>query len=77
MGGFGSGVLEVLEELGEPIPVRVLGVPDRVFEQASQGRLRELAGLTPADIAAAARDVLDERTRNRAQIPVVATNRVR
>jgi hypothetical protein len=36
----------------------VLGVPDRVFEQASQTRLRELAGLTPGSIADAARSLL-------------------
>ncbi len=40
------------------VPTRVLAVPDRVFEQASQGRLRELAGLTPAHIATAARELV-------------------
>jgi 1-deoxy-D-xylulose-5-phosphate synthase len=54
-GGFGSGVLELLAEHGVRIPVRTLGVPDRVFEHASQARLRELAGLDPASIAAAAK----------------------
>jgi 1-deoxy-D-xylulose-5-phosphate synthase len=57
-GGFGSAVLELLEKEGVSVPTRVLAVPDRVFEQASQGRLRELAGLTPSGIAAAARDVI-------------------
>jgi 1-deoxy-D-xylulose-5-phosphate synthase len=56
-GGFGAAVLEALDRHGITIPTRVLAVPDRVFEQASQGRLRELAGLAPADIAAAARAV--------------------
>jgi 1-deoxy-D-xylulose-5-phosphate synthase len=76
-GGFGSAVLEALEELGNPVPVRVLGVPDRVFEQASQGRLRELAGLTAGDIADAAREVTAEAVAFRALSPVAATNRVR
>ena len=76
-GGFGSAVLEVLEEIGDPVAVRVLGVPDRVFEQASQGRLRELAGLTAPDIAAAARDVLTKRSRFPSDLPVAATHRVR
>ncbi|MBA3336486.1 MAG: hypothetical protein H0T49_02850, partial [Chloroflexia bacterium] len=31
------------------------GVPDRLFEQASQARLREMCDLTPAGIAARAR----------------------
>lgn len=60
-GGFGSGVLELLSDEGIDIPVRRLGVPDRVFEQASQARLRELAGLTPAGVVAAVRDVLKAR----------------
>lgn len=45
MGGFGAGVLELLSAHGRFIPTRVLGVPDRFFEQASQERLREIAGL--------------------------------
>jgi len=38
--------------------VHTLGVPDRFFEQASQGRLREMAGLSPQQIAAAATELL-------------------
>ncbi|MBW3631978.1 MAG: 1-deoxy-D-xylulose-5-phosphate synthase [Chloroflexi bacterium] len=57
-GGFGSAVLELLDSRGVRVPTRVLGVPDRVFEQASQGRLRELAGLSPEHIAAAARELV-------------------
>jgi 1-deoxy-D-xylulose-5-phosphate synthase len=57
-GGFGSAVLELLSSRDVPAPTRVLAVPDRVFEQASQGRLREFAGLTPTHIAAAARQVV-------------------
>ncbi len=53
-GGFGAAVMELLAEHGIVIPVTTLGVPDRIFEQASQARLREMAGLTPAGIAAAA-----------------------
>jgi 1-deoxy-D-xylulose-5-phosphate synthase len=76
-GGFGSAVLEALEDVGTPVAVRTLGVPDRVFEQASQGRLRELAGLTPQDIADAARQVIAERARFRTLSPVAASDRVR
>lgn len=54
-GGFGAGVLELLAEHNLVVPVKVLGVPDRIFEQASQARLRAMAGLAPDDIAAAAR----------------------
>ena len=60
-GGFGSAVVELLAERGRTVPVRCLGVPDRVFEQATQGRLRELAGISPDAIAAAAADVSQAR----------------
>ena len=56
-GGFGSAVLELLDSHAVSVPTRVLGVPDRVFEQASQTRLRDLAGLSPAGIARAAHDL--------------------
>jgi len=61
IGGFGSAVLELLAREKIEIPVRTLGIPDRIFEQASQGRLREIAGLSPAAIAQAARSVVRER----------------
>ncbi|MDP9366348.1 MAG: 1-deoxy-D-xylulose-5-phosphate synthase [Chloroflexota bacterium] len=57
-GGFGSAVLELFAAHGLRPPTRVLGVPDRVFDQASQGRLREMAGLAPGGIAEAARSLL-------------------
>ncbi|MEA2595010.1 MAG: 1-deoxy-D-xylulose-5-phosphate synthase [Thermomicrobiales bacterium] len=60
-GGFGAGVLELLAEQGVVVPVRTLGVPDRIFEQASQARLRELAGLTPEGIAGAVRALVEAR----------------
>jgi 1-deoxy-D-xylulose-5-phosphate synthase len=62
-GGFGSAVLECLTSRDVSIPTRVLAVPDRVFEQATQGRLRELAGLTTADIATAARQLVERKQR--------------
>jgi 1-deoxy-D-xylulose-5-phosphate synthase len=63
-GGFGSAVLELLTSRDVRIPARILAVPDRVFEQAAQGRLRELAGLTANDIAAAARQLVELKRRN-------------
>jgi 1-deoxy-D-xylulose-5-phosphate synthase len=67
-GGFGSGVTELLAAHDRRIPVRSLGVADHFFEQASQGRLRELAGLGVPDIVEAARHVMAER--GSAPIPV-------
>ena len=60
-GGFGSAVLEFLQEEGIVIPVKTLGVPDHFFEHASQQRLRELAGLGIKDVVSAAQKVLAAR----------------
>jgi 1-deoxy-D-xylulose-5-phosphate synthase len=64
-GGFGSAVLELLAREGVQTPVRVLGVPDRFFDHASQGSLRKQAGLALDHVVAAARAV--------ASRPAVAT----
>ena len=66
-GGFGAAVLELLAAHDRVVPVAVLGVPDRIFEQASQNRLREKAGLTATGIASAGREVLSRKQ------PVVAS----
>ncbi|MGH2616315.1 MAG: 1-deoxy-D-xylulose-5-phosphate synthase [Thermomicrobiales bacterium] len=60
-GGFGSAVLELLDSRDVMLPTTLLAVPDRVLEQASQGRLRDLAGLSPAHIAEAARGLVESR----------------
>lgn len=44
-GGFGSAVLELLAAHKKQTHVTTLGVPDEFFDQASQSRLRDLAGL--------------------------------
>ena len=60
-GGFGSGILELLNSREVLTPTRVLAVPDRVYEQASQSRLREMAGLSAAHVAQAARELVTEK----------------
>lgn len=52
-GGFGSAVLELLEEEGMTgVRVKRIGVPDRYIEQGSQAQLRKDLGLDAAGIAA-------------------------
>jgi 1-deoxy-D-xylulose-5-phosphate synthase len=60
-GGFGSAVLEMLAANELAIPAHVLGVPDQFFEQASQARLRAMAGLSATAIAEAARAVVQRK----------------
>jgi len=64
MGGFGSGVLELLAREGLAVPVKVLGIGDQVWEQASQNRLRERAGLGIPHIVSAAHQVIAQRRAN-------------
>ncbi len=45
IGGFGSGVMEVLSEEGLVVPVKRIGIPDRFMPHASQKLLREQIGL--------------------------------
>jgi 1-deoxy-D-xylulose-5-phosphate synthase len=45
IGGFGSGVMEVLSEEGIRVPVKRVGLPDRFLTHGTQQMLRELVGL--------------------------------
>jgi 1-deoxy-D-xylulose-5-phosphate synthase len=49
-GGFGSAVLECIEEA--PVPVLRIGIPDRFIDHGKREILLEDAGLTPTQIAA-------------------------
>lgn len=54
-GGFGSAVLELLQENDlHQISVKRLGIPDRYIEQGSQAQLRKDVGIDADGIAAAA-----------------------
>jgi 1-deoxy-D-xylulose-5-phosphate synthase len=50
-GGFGSAILETLQEIGKPRRVLNLGLPDEFIEQGTPQQLYELVGLTPGQIA--------------------------
>ncbi len=45
IGGFGSGVMEILSEEGVVVPVKRIGLPDRFLPHASQKLLRQQVGL--------------------------------
>ncbi|CAN5551283.1 1-deoxy-D-xylulose-5-phosphate synthase [soil metagenome] len=67
-GGFGSTVLEVLSANRIEIPVITLGVEDSIYEQASQKRLRELAGLTDDHLVKAVTEVLSRKSFDRLSV---------
>lgn len=61
-GGFGSAVLEMLAANDVHTPVTTLGVADQFYDQASQNRLRDLAGLGVDTIVdAAMKHIADTR----------------
>ncbi|HEX2485961.1 MAG TPA: 1-deoxy-D-xylulose-5-phosphate synthase, partial [Myxococcota bacterium] len=58
LGGFGSGVLELLAELGHAGPVRCLAVPDELVEHGDPARQQAAFGLDAAGIARAVRELV-------------------
>ncbi|HLS91533.1 MAG TPA: 1-deoxy-D-xylulose-5-phosphate synthase [Limnochordia bacterium] len=66
-GGFGSAVLECLEEAGLfNVRVKRLGVPDRVIEHATHAQQLAECGLTPQGIREAALQLLGQRQSSKA-----------
>lgn len=60
MGGFGSAVLETLNEYGVLVPVCRFGLPDHFVEQGSQAQLRERLGLDAQGLVGTIREFLAE-----------------
>jgi len=66
MGGFGSAVLEALNEMGLKPEVRLLGLPDHFFEHGTIPSLHRQAGIDPEGIRKALQEMGVERVRERA-----------
>jgi 1-deoxy-D-xylulose-5-phosphate synthase len=66
MGGFGSAVLEALNEMGLRPEVRVLGLPDRFLEHGPIPSLHRQAGIDPEGIRKALEEMGVERVREQA-----------
>ncbi len=61
-GGFGSAVLEALEEAGMTnVPVKRIGVPDAYIEQGTQAQIRKRLGLDAEGILQAAEAFISEK----------------
>jgi len=57
-GGFGSAVLEMLQDHGCRVPVMRLGIPDQFIEHGKREKLLERLGLDAAGIARSAREFI-------------------
>jgi 1-deoxy-D-xylulose-5-phosphate synthase len=63
MGGFGSAVIEALEEMGRAVPVVRIGWPDQFIEHGKIDDLRAKYGLTVEDALAQVLPLLVRRMR--------------
>jgi 1-deoxy-D-xylulose-5-phosphate synthase len=72
-GGFGAAVLELYAREGVLVPVRTLGVPDRMITHGPQAVQREWCGLTAACTVAAARELLGRAAPAEAEATPLAT----
>lgn len=52
LGGFGSAVAEYVAEKGAGVPVKIMGVPDRIVEHGTQRELHDEVGIGPDGIMA-------------------------
>lgn len=60
MGGFGSAVLEFAADQGYQIPVKRLGIPDKIIEHGDQAQLHEECGYDAQAIFKAAQVALEK-----------------
>jgi 1-deoxy-D-xylulose-5-phosphate synthase len=63
MGGFGSAVIEALQEMGIAVPVVRIGWPDRFIEHGKVDELRARYGLTVDEAYAQVLPLLAPRQR--------------
>ena len=62
VGGFGSAVLEALAAADAELPVRCLGIPDRLIEHGDPAAIRASLGLDTEGIERAVTELLGART---------------
>jgi 1-deoxy-D-xylulose-5-phosphate synthase len=63
MGGFGSAVMEALEEMGSTVPVVRIGWPDKFIEHGKVPELRARHGLSVDEAQAQVLPLLSRRVR--------------
>lgn len=60
VGGFGSAVAEYVIQKERPIPVKIMGVPDRIIEHGTQRELHDEVGIGPDGIIQTVKNQLIE-----------------
>jgi 1-deoxy-D-xylulose-5-phosphate synthase len=64
-GGVGAAILELFAQNEILKPVKILGVPDRFFDHASQSRQREIAGIDSASMMRAAITLIEDQQKSK------------
>jgi 1-deoxy-D-xylulose-5-phosphate synthase len=57
VGGFGSAILEFMNQHGYKADVKILGIPDQIIEHGSQKQQQQDVGIDAAHIAGAIREI--------------------
>lgn len=57
VGGFGSAILEFMNQFGYKTDIKILGIPDKIIEHASQSQQQHDVGIDAASIAEAIMDM--------------------
>ncbi len=63
VGGFGSAILEFMNEYGYKADVKIMGIPDRLVEHGSPKELYKEIGLDADAIAAVLREMMKEKVK--------------
>jgi 1-deoxy-D-xylulose-5-phosphate synthase len=63
VGGFGSAILEFMNEHGYKADVKIMGIPDRLVEHGTPKQLYDEIGLDANAIAAAVREMVAMHSR--------------
>ena len=61
VGGFGSAILEFMNEHGYKADVKIMGIPDRLVEHGTPKQLYDEIGLDANAIAAALRSFMKDK----------------
>ena len=71
MGGFGSAVNEALVAMGIGVQCDILGVPDAYIEHGDQAWQADVAGISPARIAARVREAIAAKAPSATVAPAI------
>ena len=70
-GGFGSAILEFINDHHYPVTLKRLGIPDKFIEHGTRQELFRLCGFDPESIASAVKEMLGNKILRKLSVPVI------